>query len=65
MRANVKIAFDEPHLRALIRGGEVEVTVKGVIVRIILRDIGFGTIQNMLNDADDGRDTYKGYKDKQ
>ncbi len=65
MRANVKITLGEPHIRALIRGGEVKVTVQGVIVRMILEDVGFAFIQDMLDDAKIGVEHYKGYEDKQ
>jgi hypothetical protein len=65
MRANVKITLDEPHLSALLRGGEVKVTVQGVIVRMILKDIGFEVIGKCLHDAIDRKDHYVGYEDKQ
>lgn len=65
MRANVKITLGEPHLRALIRGGEVKVTVQGVIVRMILSDIGWPIIQDALDDAQAGNHHYVGYEDNQ
>lgn len=65
MRAAVKITLGEPHLRTLIRGGELQVWRNGVLVRMILSDIGWPVIQKCLDDAIDGKDHYVGYEDKQ
>ena len=66
MRANVQIALGEKHLDALIRGAEVKVTVQGVIVRMILSDIGFHVIQRVLDDARLGPSQLREvYEDKQ
>lgn len=65
MRANVKIVLGEPHIRALIRGGEVKVTIQGVIVRMILSDIGFNSIESAVDDAVLGKEIRQGYEDKQ
>jgi hypothetical protein len=63
VRANIKLTLGEPHLRALIRGGEVKIMEKGVVVRMILKDIGFGVIQGCLDDAKAGIDHYKPYEE--
>lgn len=65
MRAAVKITLGEPHIRALIRGGEVKITRQGVVVRMILSDVGFTVIEDALLDAMSGKDHYLGYEDKQ
>lgn len=64
---SIKITLDEPHLRALIRGGEVKVTVQGVIVKMILSDIGFSVIDNIVDDTRDRKDHMVGvgYEDEQ
>lgn len=59
----MKLTLGEEHMRALIRGGEVKTSSQGVVVRLLLKDIGFDVIQTCLNDAKDGIDTYKGYEE--
>lgn len=58
------VVLREPHLRALLRGGEVRVHRRGEgTVRVILQDIGFSACQIALDLAIDGRDTYQGYEE--
>ena len=64
MRASIKLSLGEEHLRALIRGGEVKTSSQGVEVRMILKDIGFVRIQECLDDAKAGKETYSGFTEK-
>ena len=64
MRASIKLTLGEPHLRALLRGGIVKTASQGVMVQMILKDIGFDVIQECFNDAKDGINPYVGHEEK-
>lgn len=63
MRAAVQITLGKTELEALIRGAEVHIWRKGVLVRMILSDIGFEVIEGLVQEAREGEDWIRQVKE--
>lgn len=59
MKTEICLILDEPALKSLLLGGEVTIKDGGLIIKMILRDIGFDRIEKILADAMAGIDHYK------